>query len=260
MNKISKAQQQRLIIIAIGAVALMGVMWWMLVIPKQDELRRTLADIAKKQDNLNKAADVLKTAAEVGAAYTNKLELLQQREAGMAPERGAYEWIINTINPFIQSRKGVNIVTFSEPAISDLGIFPKFPYRWATFHINAVGYYHDFGKFFADFENAFPYFRIQNLEISGNTGPAAERRSWPLVLTSSRPWWPPPTPNERASHSHPAGAHLGLRGGPAGLGRALALQQSGARARAETARADRCQDQCRRRRGDQQRRPVCLRL
>jgi hypothetical protein len=29
-----------------------------------------------------------------------------------------------------------------------------------------VGYYHEFGKFFADFENAFPYFIIQNVEIA----------------------------------------------------------------------------------------------
>ncbi|HWD18506.1 MAG TPA: type II secretion system protein GspM [Verrucomicrobiae bacterium] len=174
MNKLSKAQRERLMLIVIGAIVLMVAVWYLLVVPKQDELRRTERDISQKQEKLSKAEGVARSAADVGANFTNKFELLQQRESGMAPERGAYEWIINTINPFIQSRKGVNIVSFSEPTISDQGLLPKFPYRWATFHISAVGYYQDFGKFFADFENSYPYFRIQNLDISGNTGPASE--------------------------------------------------------------------------------------
>ncbi len=161
-------------LVVIGTLALMAAIYYMMVIPNQNALRKQQKDIAQKQDKLAKAAAVLKTASDVGANYTNKLQRLQERESGLAPDRGAYEWIINTINPFIQSRKGVNIITFSEPTISDQGLLPKFPYRWATFHINAVGYYQDFGKFFADFENSFPYFRIQNLDISENTGPASE--------------------------------------------------------------------------------------
>jgi membrane protein YdbS with pleckstrin-like domain len=182
VNKLTKAQRERMIIVTVGTVLLMGALWYFMVQPKQMELKKTKRDISQKQDRLSKAELVLKSAAEVGATFTNKQEVLQQRESGMAPERGAYEWIINTINPFIQSRKGVNIVTFSEPTISDQGLLPKFPYRWATFHIHAIGYYQDFGKFFADFENSFPYFRIQNLDISGNTGPASEEEKLGFVF------------------------------------------------------------------------------
>jgi hypothetical protein len=46
---------------------------------------------------------------------------------------------------------------------------PGFPYKWATFRLEGSGFYHDFGKFFADLENNFPCFRVQNLEISGNS-------------------------------------------------------------------------------------------
>jgi hypothetical protein len=99
---------------------------------------------------------------------------LAKREVTLAPDRDTYAWIINTINPFIQARKGVNIYSYSQPEISDSGLIPSFPYRWATFHLKGTGYYQDFGKFFADFENSFPYFRIQNLEILGNNGPGTE--------------------------------------------------------------------------------------
>jgi hypothetical protein len=172
--KLNKTQKERLTLVGVGAVAFMATLWYFVVVPKQQELARTIRDIKQKQDKLAKAESVLRSAGEIGSTYSNQLQILQQREGGMAPDRGAYEWIINTINPFIQSRKGVNIVTFSEPTISDQGVLPHFPYKWATFHIHGVGYFQDFGKFFADFENSFPYFRIQGLDISGNTGPAAE--------------------------------------------------------------------------------------
>jgi hypothetical protein len=174
VNKLSKTQQERLMLVGIGTLALMVALYCMMVVPNQTALLKMNKNIVQKQDKLAKAGAVLKTASDVGFNYTNKLQKLQEREAGLAPDRGAYEWVINTINPFIQNRKGVNIITFSEPTISAQGLLPKFPYRWATFHINAVGYYQDFGRFFADFENTFPYFRIQNLDISENTGPASE--------------------------------------------------------------------------------------
>lgn len=174
MNKLSKTQKERLGLVAVGTVALMAALWWFMVNPENAQLAKTIRDTQTKQDKLSKAEAVLRTAGEVNATYTNQLQALQGRETGLAPDRGAYEWIINTINPFIQSRKGVNITTFSEPVISDQGLLPHFPYRWATFHVHGIGYFQDFGKFFADFENSFPYFRIQNLDISGNTGPASE--------------------------------------------------------------------------------------
>ena len=60
------------------------------------------------------------------------------------------------------------IDTYSQPEISDVGIIPKFPYRWATFHVKGSGYYQDLGRFFADFENNFPYFRVQNPVLTAN--------------------------------------------------------------------------------------------
>jgi hypothetical protein len=44
-------------------------------------------------------------------------------------------------------------------------MFAKFPYRAAVFNVRGTAHYHDFGKFVADFENAYPYMRIQNFEL-----------------------------------------------------------------------------------------------
>ena len=46
-----------------------------------------------------------------------------------------------------------------------MGIFPKFPYKAAVFNVRGVAYFHDLGRFLADFENSFPFARVQNVEM-----------------------------------------------------------------------------------------------
>jgi hypothetical protein len=116
----------------------------------------------------------MRQGGEIADKMQARRQLLDKLEATLAPDRDAYAWIISTINPFLQSRKGVSIVHYSQPEVSDVGILPGFPYKWATFHLEGTGFYHDFGKFFADLENNFPYFRVQNLEISANATSGVE--------------------------------------------------------------------------------------
>jgi Tfp pilus assembly protein PilO len=174
VNKLSKAQRDQLIGIAVGTVALMAVLWYFGVTAMQSELAATRRKSAEMRKKLHDAEALMRQEDEISGTLQSRTELLARREAGLAPDRDAYAWLINTMNSFIQSRKGVSIDTYSQPEISNAGIIPKFPYRWATFHLKGTGYYHDFGKFFADFENAFPYFRFQNLNLSVNSGPGLE--------------------------------------------------------------------------------------
>jgi len=126
------------------------------------------------QKKLRDAETLMRRGDEISGTLHSRSELLARREAGLAPDRDAYAWLINTMNNFIESRKGINIETYSQPEMSDEGIIPRFPYRWATFHLKGTGCFHDFGKFFADFENDFPYFRIQNLTMTANSGAGME--------------------------------------------------------------------------------------
>ena len=66
----------------------------------------------------------------------------------------------------------VEIPQFSREVTGDVAMLPKFPYRGATFTVKGSAYFHDFGKFLADFENAFPYIRVQNLQLSPMAAPA----------------------------------------------------------------------------------------
>ena len=174
MSKISKTQRDQLIGIAAGTVGLMGVLWYVGVTAKQEELSKTEKSTAQMRDTLKKAEGTMHNADEVAGKLEARTRLLEKRESLLAPDRDAYAWIISTINPFIQSHKGVNIHHYSQPEVADMGIIPDFPYKWASFHLDGSGYYHDLGKFFADLENNFSCFRVQNLQMGAMTGLGGE--------------------------------------------------------------------------------------
>jgi hypothetical protein len=174
VNKLTKAQRDQLIGIAIGALMLMAALWYFGVTSMQRDLLVTERKSAEMQKKLRDAEALMRQGDAISGTLRSRSELLAKREAGLAPDRDAYAWLINTMNTFIESRKGINIDTYSQPEMSDEGIIPRFPYRWATFHLKGTGHFHDFGKFFADFENDFPYFRIQNLTMTANSGGGME--------------------------------------------------------------------------------------
>ena len=174
MNRLTKIQRSQLIGIAIGTLALMAALWGFGVTAMQSELVKTEAKSAAMRKELRDAEAKIRRESEINGTLLNRSDLLAKREAGLVPDRDAYSWLIEKFNAFMQSRSGVSIDTYSQPEYSDSGMIPKFPYRWATFHLKGTGYYHDIGKFFADFENTFPYYRIQSPILSVNTGAGME--------------------------------------------------------------------------------------
>src|SRR3989442_1940594 len=65
-----------------------------------------------------------------------------------------------------RARHDVKIIEVTRPVKGEIGLLPQFPYQATVFTARGAGHYHDFGKFLADFENSFPYFRVQNISLS----------------------------------------------------------------------------------------------
>jgi hypothetical protein len=175
VSKLSKQQKDQLIGISIGTLLVVAGLWYFGVMAKQQELSKTEDNTAQTQDKLKRAENTMRQGEEIADKLQARRQLLEKRELTLAPDRDAYAWIISTINPIIQSRKGITYpFHYSQPEVSEVGFIPGFPYKWATFHVDGSGFYHDLGKFFADLENNYPYFRIQNLEMSANVSTGAE--------------------------------------------------------------------------------------
>jgi hypothetical protein len=75
-----------------------------------------------------------------------------------------YSWAYNTLRQFKQSYK-IEIPEIGHPVEGEVDLFGSFPYHQMRFVISGKGYYHDIGKFVADFENEFPHVRVTNLTI-----------------------------------------------------------------------------------------------
>jgi len=93
---------------------------------------------------------------------------LNRAEADMA-SGDYYAWTVDTMNLFKKQYK-VEIPEVGHPSVGDVQLFPAFPYKQIRFSINGKAYYHDLGRFIADFENAFPHARVVNLNIDASGG------------------------------------------------------------------------------------------
>ena len=80
-----------------------------------------------------------------------------------------YSWTVDTMNLFKKQYK-VEIPEIGHPTLGEVELLPAFPYKQIRFSINGKAYYHDLGKFIADFENAFPHARVVNLVIDSAGG------------------------------------------------------------------------------------------
>lgn len=182
--KLTKAQRDQMVMVIFGTVAVGAALWYFVVNDRNQALAQTRGKEVQMRDKLGKADDLLRRAEMISDTLRAQSNKLWAIDSGLAPDRDAYLWLITNMNSYVTKWRAqastetappgslintalpheMNITSFSTPDVTDKGLIPHFPYRWAMFHVKGIAYFHDFGKFVADFENDHPYFRIQNLE------------------------------------------------------------------------------------------------
>ena len=165
MKNLPKEKRDRLVLIAIGALVLMISIYFGVIRVQ----RQTLQDLAKKhrEEDLRVANGerLASSTADLNKKLTAAQGKLKTIESTMA-SGDMYSWIILTMNSFKENGNyKVEIPQFSREVPGDVGLLAKFPYRAAVFHVRGTAYFHDFGRFVADFENTFPHMRVQNIEL-----------------------------------------------------------------------------------------------
>ena len=82
----------------------------------------------------------------------------------MASGSDVFSWVYNTIRRFTLPYK-VEIPVVNQPVIGETTLMPQFPYKQASLTLAGTGYYHEIGRFIADFENQFSHIRVLNLTL-----------------------------------------------------------------------------------------------
>ena len=171
-NKLSKDKRDKLILICIAAVGIIAVLYFFVLTDMSDEQATLGTKITSLRDKVDKSQRILKRQAELHARLEELRKELNERQAQMPRPGEDHVWFLKIMEDR-RSKFNLDISEIRNPEAWDPGILPKFPFKGVSFNVTLVGGYSDFGRFLADFENTFPYMRVQLLGVSPDLPQAA---------------------------------------------------------------------------------------
>jgi hypothetical protein len=164
MKRLSKEKKNQLALVGIVTAIVMAGLWFGLINVQQNKAAKISRDCEAAEQKLTLVRKSIQDSEQLAAQVAEVAAKLGKLEAGMATG-DLYSWAINSLRQFKTPYK-VEIPQFSQiDGPKDTTMLAGFPYQQATLTIGGTAYFYDFGRFLADFENAFPYIRVQNLQL-----------------------------------------------------------------------------------------------
>jgi hypothetical protein len=183
--KMSKEKRNQLITVVIITVAILALIGFGLIRSQFDSLSKLKNDKEAADTKLERIKNSIKTADGMVSELTGLTNALSHLETDMA-YGDLYSWTYDTMRRFKQQYK-VEIPDIGHPTIGNVDLLPSFPYRQIQFTVNGTAYYHDLGKFIADFENSFPHSRMVRLVVESG-GDNTEKLSFRMeIITLVKP-------------------------------------------------------------------------
>lgn len=172
MSRLPKEKRARVVLVGMATALAAGLLWVVLISPLRDKAAQVARQIQESHSKVNLGLKTLSSSNQVEEALAVAGEQLTKAERAMAAG-DLYAWMIQTMSRF-KTPYAVDIPQISREIPCEVGVYPSFPYRAVTFVVRGTSYYHDLGRFLADFENSFSYIRVQNLELDSGGGPKIE--------------------------------------------------------------------------------------
>lgn len=175
MNKLSKEKRNQLLLAVAAIVLLLVGIYFTLIRYQQGSLVAVAAQKATTEKKMSEIRDSIKNSRQIEAEFLVVSNQLALQEEDM-PSGDLYASMVNTLRKFKLGHK-VEIPQFNSPGTAvDVTLLPKFPYKQVVMTIIGTAYYHDLGKFIADYENEFPTSRILNLDLSPASVQSADEK------------------------------------------------------------------------------------
>ena len=163
MRHLPKEKRNRLILVIVITVMVLAGLWFGLIGYQQKHLQQLAERRTAIQGKLDKVQQVVKNADFVEAETAIATKRLAELEEDMVTG-DPYAWMYSKMKDFKAPYK-VDMPQLVLSEIKEVSLLPKFPYKQARFTVGGTAFYHDLGKFIADFENRFPLCRILNLDL-----------------------------------------------------------------------------------------------
>ncbi len=186
MNIFPKDREKRtqFILVIFCTLAVLGLIGFALIRPQYQTLSKIAKTESDERARLQKIKDTIKKAGDTTTQLSNVTSNLSRAEEDMA-SGDIYAWTYDTIRKFKASYR-VDIPTVGQPSLGDVDLLPQFPYKQIKVNISGTAYYHELGRFIADFENTFPHIRVLNLTIEpvNATEPGNEKLSFRMDIVA----------------------------------------------------------------------------
>ena len=164
MSKRMRSSKQLLVLLMVTFLIAAGLVWFFLVAGPGATLEKQRQARSEAQTALDKSRKQMSDAARSKAVLETNQRLIDEIESKM-PVGDPYRWVVKAFGEFPAASR-VAIANIEAPHVSESTIYPKVPYKAATFSLTGTGFYHDFGTFLAELENEFPHMRVRRLELS----------------------------------------------------------------------------------------------
>ena len=189
IKNLSKEKRDKLILVVIITAGVLAGAWYGLITAQKKAIRSLALQTIEQKAKVDGAKRLIASGSDLqntAAAANAKLRAIEQSMAS----GDMYSWVILTVNKFRDNRK-VDIPQFSREVATEVAVLPRFPYKAALFNLRGTAHFHDFGKFIADFENTFPFLRVQNIELepasdssANQSSPEAEKLAFKMELVA----------------------------------------------------------------------------
>ena len=166
MNLLPKNRQKRnqlFLSLAVTLIAIGGI-YFGVIRPQYVTLAGIRKQTVDMQGKLDANERIIQQADASAKELATLASELSTNEEDMATG-DIYAWTLDTMRHFKVHYK-VDVPDIGQPSEDDMDLLPRFPYKQLTFNVRGTGYYHDIGKFIADFENKYPHMRIVNLQMT----------------------------------------------------------------------------------------------
>jgi Tfp pilus assembly protein PilO len=175
-------KRNQFILVVLGTLVVLAVIYFGLIRPQYASLSRIATDKRDADTKLQQVKEAIKKSDDTAAELTDVSDRLRRAEEDVA-SGDLYAWMYDTIRQFKQPYH-VDIPFLSQPVVSDVDVLPQFPYKQLRVSVNGTAYYHDLGKFIADFENNLPHIRLVNLTLEPAGGADSEKLNFRMDIVA----------------------------------------------------------------------------
>ncbi len=168
MKHLTPVKRNQLIMVGLATLAVLGGLYSLLIFPQTTKNTEMAGQNTAAKAKLELQQTSIKQAETIASEVTGSALKLERAEQDIATG-DVYQWMFDLLRRF-KVAYNLDIPNISQPLGSKMDLLADFPYEQIKVTLNGTGYFHDLGKFIADFENTYPHMRVVNLSIEPAAG------------------------------------------------------------------------------------------